>query len=96
MHTQAERDAARGALAQGETAGEHPEEGDTVFAASGDDIGPITFFYDRVDATHWRVQVAGHHEDPLLVVSQGGTVTALHGQASAIGPNSMGARIVAQ
>jgi hypothetical protein len=75
--------------------GGHPELGDTVYASDGNEIGKVGFFYDRIkDTDHYRVQIAGHAEDPVLVrvtpvlhdtIVIGARLVAIPGLAAKIG-----------
>ena len=74
-----------------------PELGDLVYNVMGVPIGPITFFYDRVNDTCWRVQVRDAAEDPLLVgIQANGGLVAFPSLAAQVPNNTFGAVVVVE
>ena len=55
--------------------GPHPELGDVVYDEDGATIGTLSFFYDRLNDAHYRVQIEGHAEDPIVVQVESVLVT---------------------
>jgi hypothetical protein len=68
-----------------------------VYNVMGAPLGPITFFYDRVNESFWRVKVQDSIEDPVMVgLRNDGVVIAMPGLASTVPINTFGASIVVE